>query len=106
MQHRIRDAVAFHEPALGIHGHAPCYLVAQRILALISQGVGPQLVPNRLEYPPLLGRSLRLVPVGVMSAPSCIGRGTFINAPRDHDSLLDWRGRRPLLRSARRPEPQ
>src|SRR5215216_235153 len=94
MQHRIRDAVAFLEPALRIHGHAPCDLVAQRILALVLQRIGPQLVPNRLEYSPLLGRSLRLVPVGVMSAPSRIGRATFINAPRGHDSLLDSRGRR------------
>src|SRR5215207_395629 len=88
MQHRIRDAVAFLEPALRIHGHAPCYLVAQHILAVLSQGIGPQLAPNRLEYPPLLGRSFGLVPVGVMSAPSHTGRGTFINAPGRHDSLL------------------
>jgi hypothetical protein len=106
MQHRMRDAVAFLEPALRIHGHALCYLVPQRILALMLQGIGLQLVPNRLEYTPLLGWSLGLVPVGMMSTPSRIGRGTFINAPRRHDSLLVSRGRRLLLRSASRPAPQ
>jgi hypothetical protein len=106
MQHRIRDAMAFLEPALRIHGNAPCYLVAQRLLSLLMKGIGPQLVPNRLEYPPLLGGGFRPVPVGRVRAPSLNRRGTLMNAPRRHDSLLDPQVAVCLLWSAGRPAPQ